>query len=627
MKLGSYVAVAALCAAAPLMAQYNQQWIAYGDESAQRLVAAANLGLSDVDEKDYASADVDKDGDLDLICVRKEPFTTPGRRTNVLFMNEGVKEGHAQDGVLVDRTAQYAVDSDVPGDMGFLTPTNDRDIAFADFNLDGWLDFATAVTISDGLPKAVSHPRIYMNKGASGGVWQGFRFEAGRSPQLYVLNANGTPNLSNPQAGRFCSIGVGDVTGDGFPDIYLGDYDSGGSGTEPAGIDLNDRLWVNDGTGFFSDSYQTRIPAAGLVSAFSTAAEIVDMNNDGRPDVVKATGLQDPRRVDVIYNNGATVGSFSTVQTAYSSLAPYFVSVGDLNNDGLKDIVVTDDGADRFRLAASIATNGIVVWNPTRTFNFLSGSSGDGEFGGQSKVTDLNNDGWNDVIITDVDVDIAGCNRVTKVYHNLGNAPTVTLRQEREMTGGLTGPGWLGAVGLTSSELTGVFNVEAFDIDRDGWKDLVLGRCTGTKVMMCRPPGLQSVGGGTPGCQGQHKLSGNVLPRLNTPNFALTCTNAPANGSGFLLVSTVAIPGGSDLLGIGVTFYLNVLDPGAIILPVTADANGRMSFPVPIPNSLPLAGFSINVQAAWLWPVGTCPPGPSPFGYSSSNGLVLTFLN
>ena len=75
-----------------------------------------------------------------------------------------------------------------PGDQGLLTPTNNRDVVVADFNNDGWLDFATAVTISDGDPKHISHPRIYMNQGAPGGNWQGFRFEAAATPQLFVLH-------------------------------------------------------------------------------------------------------------------------------------------------------------------------------------------------------------------------------------------------------------------------------------------------------------------------------------------------------------------------------------------------------------------------------------------------------
>src|SRR5688572_13221667 len=158
----------ALCAALTVLlgavearAQFGVEWLGFQNESTRRIYAAPGLGLSDPEEKDYAWGDVDNDGDIDLVVVRKEPFTTAGKKPNVLFMNE--------DGALVDRTAQYASDTDVAGDLGFLTPTNDRDVQLADFNADGYLDIATGVTISDGFPKAVSHPRIYINKGALGG--------------------------------------------------------------------------------------------------------------------------------------------------------------------------------------------------------------------------------------------------------------------------------------------------------------------------------------------------------------------------------------------------------------------------------------------------------------------------
>ena len=66
-------------------------------------------------------------------------------------------------GILTDRTAEFATASSVPGDNGFLTPTNDRDVYLIDLDLDGWLDMITAVTISDSDPKYIGHPRIYMN--------------------------------------------------------------------------------------------------------------------------------------------------------------------------------------------------------------------------------------------------------------------------------------------------------------------------------------------------------------------------------------------------------------------------------------------------------------------------------
>ena len=87
-----------------------------------------------------AWGDLNKDGWIDLVIVRKQPFTTGVGYPNTLLMNEG--------GQLVDRSAAYASASDVPGDSGFLTATNDRDVVIADVDNDGWLDVITATTTS-----------------------------------------------------------------------------------------------------------------------------------------------------------------------------------------------------------------------------------------------------------------------------------------------------------------------------------------------------------------------------------------------------------------------------------------------------------------------------------------------
>jgi hypothetical protein len=42
--------------------------------------------------------------------------------------------------------------------------------------------------------------------------------------------------------------------------------------------------------------------------------------------------------------------------------------------------------------------------------------------------------------------------------------------------------------GVPTSQLEGVHDVAVFDIDGDGWQDLVLGRCTGTSIYRNVPP-------------------------------------------------------------------------------------------------------------------------------------------
>ena len=80
-----------------------------------------------------------------------------------------------------------------------------------------------------------------------------------------------------------------------------------------------------------------------LLSAFSASAVIADMNGDGLKDVVKNTGLQTPQHVSVSYNRRARRRALRPLPGGSTNSSPYFVSVGDLNNDNRLDLVVTDD--------------------------------------------------------------------------------------------------------------------------------------------------------------------------------------------------------------------------------------------------------------------------------------------
>lgn len=536
------VTLTLLAAALPctVQAQLDVEWVGFQNQTASRLFTSDPLvGAGDVQEKDYAWADVDNDGDVDLIVVRKVPLSHPGGKRGVLYMNE--------DGILVDRTAQYAVANDVPAaqgpSQGLLDDANNRDVVIADFNNDGWLDFATAVTISDVtdqgtpnlLPKYLSHPRIYMNQGESGGVWQGFKFEWQRSPTLYVLDASGNPNMAiGEYPGRFCALAAGDADGDGDIDLYFTDYDTGEVGPpEPSGRDLDDRLWLNDGSGHFTDSWQTLMSAAMLQSAFGMATEIVNINGVGGNEIIKDSALGAPQSVRIDYNTDADP-QFEILDDPYSA-SPYYVSTGDLNNDGKLDMVVTDDSDDRYLLnTGNDAPPLSRAQFSSHAFQFADGHP-EFEFGSQSLITDLNNDGFGDVLIADMDVDTTGCSRRTHVYHNLGNLPTPTLKEEAQLSGATSG--WKGAVGLMTSDLQGVYNTAVFDVDGDGDQDLILGRCAGTSVWMntLNPCPLAGYGTASPNSTGQ--VSGAYSygsGDLSKRKLIFTMTNLPPGATGRL---------------------------------------------------------------------------------------------
>jgi FG-GAP-like repeat len=449
----------AALAAVTCMPALRAQWVTFQDQTSTRLVSAAALGSGDTQEKDYSWADFDQDGDTDLVVMRKQPFTSPGKFPNVLFMNEN--------GVLTDRTAALASASTVAGSQGMLDATNDRDSVVVDVNSDGWLDLVTCTTLSAGDPQYIRVPRVYINRGDDvAGNWLGFLYDD-------ALRINDMqPGASWNGEHRFCSVSAGDVDGDGDKDLYFADYQQGGTRS----VDVNDRLLLNNGSGYFTDVSAARMTTVMLESSFGMATAMVDMNLDGKLDILKDDALNAPQGISISYNDGPSPGFFGTYQMAYN-FTPYHFSVGDLNNDTLPDMIVSDDGQDQYILHTGVV-GGLATFTAALPFTYSGGGADDG-FAGNNYIIDLNNDGWNDAITCDVDVDIAGCGRRMHIYRNLGNAPNVTLREE--LVGGAV-------AGIPTGSLIGTFDAAVFDINGDGWKDMVIGRCTGTQVWINQPP-------------------------------------------------------------------------------------------------------------------------------------------
>jgi hypothetical protein len=498
--------VALFAAAASLAPATPADWVEFDDQTVSRLVAAPDVGASDTQEKSYAWGDADHDGDVDLVVARKQPFSTPGKRTNVLLLNEN--------GVLVDRTAEFASASDVPGDSGFLTPTNDRNIAMVDVDADGWLDVVTVTAQSGSDPKAIAYPRIYRNLGSDRDVWLGFRHEDARIPAM--LSYDGNPGF-NP---NFAAVAAGDVSGDGYPDLYFGDYDPSG---EPPGSDFNDKLLLNRGEiqpGYFDDVTASAFDglvdlpdsdAPFPVSSWATATGVVDLNGDEASDIVKLSALNSPFYLGVAYGDPLGQGDW-TYDVINGPPSPYYFAAGDLNQDDRIDLVITDDGNDQYLLNQGNGIDGLANFTSSM-FSFAHDGTGsppaDQGFGGDNAIADLDNDGWEDVLITDVSIDIAGCSRRLSVYRNLGGSPGGNVVLQEQTSGSQCAP-FNGnppsciVAGVPASALEGVHDVAVFDIDGDDYKDLVLGRCSGTSVYINVPP---APAGGVPdGAEGGSAL-------------------------------------------------------------------------------------------------------------------------
>src|SRR5690606_20143815 len=84
-----------------------------------------------------------------------------------------------------------------------------------------------------------------------------------------------------------------DINGDGFDDLFFCNMAS------VYGRDIRDRLYLNDGKGFFKDVTNIQIP---FVSKHSFEAIFTDLNNDAKPDLI--VGYIQNHHPDVFINDG-----------------------------------------------------------------------------------------------------------------------------------------------------------------------------------------------------------------------------------------------------------------------------------------------------------------------------------
>jgi hypothetical protein len=179
--------------------------------------------------------------------------------------------------------------------------------------------------------------------------------------------------IANPgDTGGAWSIALGDVTGDGKPDVVTGNLDAksvsvlvnSGTGTleapvnyalgrEPWDIALDDlngdgkldiatgnpntvSILLNAGDGTFGAVHE--YPAGRGSWAFAVG----DLNGDGRPDI--ATANRKGSSTTVLVNRGD--GSFGAPTDYRTGAGPSTVTIGDVNGDGKPDVVSANGSTD-----------------------------------------------------------------------------------------------------------------------------------------------------------------------------------------------------------------------------------------------------------------------------------------
>jgi hypothetical protein len=256
-----------------------------------------------------------------------------------------------------------------------------------------------------------------------------------------TLGGSSTPSFTAPAAfgvgGRPLGIAVGDINGDGTPDLAIANLDTGtvsvllgttapgtmtpsfaaafdfATGTNPHDValaDVNgdgilDLVVTNNGSSTLSVLIGTTAPGA-TTPAFATHADVTvqspiglavrDVDGDGRPDFAVTSGSGG--LVSVVPNKtlaGASAPSFGTRADFAIDAAATAVVIADLDGDGLPDLATSNINSDTTSVLLNTTQLGVSAPRFAARKDFTTGSQADA-----LAVGDFNTDGIPDLAVT-----------------------------------------------------------------------------------------------------------------------------------------------------------------------------------------------------------------------------------
>lgn len=240
---------------------------------------------------------------------------------------------------------------------------------------------------------------------------------SGSTAYVYVNNGDGTfttknrRELSDPNYpdAMYWNAQVGDVTGDGIPDLvtislaYEFDYE-----TLQSTNYFIEQVYPGTGDGKLGPAISTyRFVHLGWIQPVVLQLSLVDMNKDGKLDLVTVLAPNDSTTVrwsNIIVQLGHGDGTFDEIpagaenQNADSIL--HYNGVGnltvtDLNNDGFPDVVyVSNDGSANGEVYVAMNKGDGTLAHPAVVVNNVTVPMLD-----HANVADLNSDGNPDLIV------------------------------------------------------------------------------------------------------------------------------------------------------------------------------------------------------------------------------------
>ncbi len=267
--------------------------------------------------------------------------------------------------VLLNTMATGAATPTFNPKVDFTTSTDPKSVASADFNGDGKPDLvATNFYLNTG----VNSVSVLLNTTVIG---------AATIVPDFPQSKPAVPPAP-------FSLAVGDLNGDGKPDLVVTSFSS-----NTVSVLLN-----TTPAGAATATFALRVDFTTGTTAVSV--KIADVNGDGLPDLVVAN--RDSNTVSVLLNTtapGALTPTFSPKIDFPTGPRPVSIAIADVNGDGKPDLVVIDDGAN----AVSVLLNTTTPGAATPTFA-LHADFATGSVPYSVATADVNGDGKPDMVVT-----------------------------------------------------------------------------------------------------------------------------------------------------------------------------------------------------------------------------------
>ena len=180
-------------------------------------------------------------------------------------------------------------------------------VAVADLNGDGNLDLAV---VAGSNP--LNGPDVYVLLGNGDGTF--------RAPVSYKISASGSTPVS---------LAIGDLNGDGKPDLVVADGSA--SNTRPGAV----AILLGNGDGTFQSAVRYAASGTG-----ASAVALGDFNGDGNLDIAAVS--KNDQTVKVLLGVGD--GTFRDPVAYGAGIGPVALAIGDLNVDGRPDLLIVDPG-------------------------------------------------------------------------------------------------------------------------------------------------------------------------------------------------------------------------------------------------------------------------------------------